>query len=337
MPHNHLETVLLKDEVIKEQVKELKNSFGVDVHYFWDEEKLPHFGEGWICEYIILGLTFGTGIAVKELIQAPFKHLGQVGFKAICDLFRLTAARFKREKSFFFVNNVVKGRTLTIFMDNAKLSDSNFIVASLQILEKLSFLIETGDEFTTEYYEGSLLIMYDSRCEDIMIFPHRFDIEHENASMLTTSYGWAMWDKPDAKKDETFRLDNLFLIRAIFHRSLHEYATAISFFNKATKENINNMDAHMELGNTFYNRGKYQEAVDAWLRALDVTAESVRLPKIYFNLGCGMVKLNNMKRAVRMFEKALESGLNGELIKSDPDLSQFRRSEHYGQLLKLLD
>ena len=337
MQHNHLKTVLLKDEVIKEQVEELKNHFGVDVHYFWDEDKLPHFGEGWIVHYIIIGLTFGAGIVAKELIEAPFKKLGEVGFKAICDLFRLTAARFKREKSFFFVNNLVKGRTLTIFMDNAKLSDSNFIVASQQILEKLSFLIETEDEFTTEYYEGSLLIMYDSRCEDIMIFPHRFDIEHENASMLTTSYGWAMWDKPDVKKDETFRLDNLFLIRAIFHRSLHEYTTAISFFNKATKENINNMDAHMELGNTFYNMGKYHEAVDAWLRELDVTAESERLPGIYFNIGCGMVKLNNMKRAVGMFEKALESGLNRKLIKTDSDLSQFRRSEHYRQLLKLLD
>jgi len=93
----------------------------------------------------------------------------------------------------------------------------------------------------------------------------------------------------------------------------------------------------MELGNTFYNMGKYHDAVDAWFRALDVTAESERLLETYFNLGCGMVKLNKMKRAVGMFEKALESGLKGELIKSDPDLSQFRRSKHYGQLLKLLD
>ena len=337
MQHNHLETVLLKDGVIKEQVRELKNRFGVDVHYFWDESQLSHFGEGEIVNYIIVGLTFSAGIAAKTLIEAPVKKLVDIGFKAIYDLFKLTATRFKRKKSLFFMKTEVKGRTLTIFMDKAKLSDNNFILESQQVLENLSFLIEKGDEFATEYYEGSLIIMYDSRCEDIMIYPSRFDIEYESASLLITSYGWAIMDKPNATGDEAFRLDNLFLIRAIFHRSLHEDVTAISFFKKAIKENINNLDAHMELGNTFYRGGKYQEAVAAWLKVLDVKGESVRSPEIYFNLGCGMVKLNNMKRALRMFEKALESGLNGELIKSDLDLAQFRRSEHYGQLLKLLD
>ncbi|MHC4648701.1 MAG: tetratricopeptide repeat protein [Planctomycetota bacterium] len=335
MQHNHLENVLLKDDAIKEQVEDLKDRFGVDVHYFWDEARIPKLGAG---DYIILGLTFGVGIAAKTLIERGTEILSEIALKAIRDFFKRVADRFVTNITLFFMKTEVKGRTLTVLMDKARLSDNNFLLESQQILEKLILLIEREDEFATEYYDGPLIIKYDRRCEDIMIYPSEFDIEYKSATVLTTSYGWAIVDKPNAAGYEAFRLDNLFLIRAIFHRSLQEYVTAFSFFKRAIKENINNVDAHIELGNTFYHGGRYREAVDAWDRALDVTAESdVRLAEIYFNLACGMVKLKNMKGAARRFEKALESGLDGELIKSDPDLGNFRRSEHYGELLKHLD
>lgn len=66
--------------------------------------------------------------------------------------------------------------------------------------------------------------------------------------------------------------------------------------------------------NTFYNEGKYAEAIDTYNHILETGKHSAEL---YFNLGNAHYKLNNIAPSIYFYEKALQLSPNDEDIKNN--------------------
>ncbi len=73
-------------------------------------------------------------------------------------------------------------------------------------------------------------------------------------------------------------------------------------------------EANFEQGKELYKNGKYQQAVDAWMKILDNGEHSAEL---YFNLGNAQYKLNNIGPSVYYYEKALQLSPNDSDIKNN--------------------
>ncbi|MGE5944024.1 MAG: tetratricopeptide repeat protein [Flavobacteriales bacterium] len=72
--------------------------------------------------------------------------------------------------------------------------------------------------------------------------------------------------------------------------------------------------ALFEKGNTLYNQGKYNEAIDAYKTILDTKNHSAEL---YYNLGNAYYKLNKVAPSIYYYEKALQLAPNDHDIKNN--------------------
>ena len=72
--------------------------------------------------------------------------------------------------------------------------------------------------------------------------------------------------------------------------------------------------ALFEKGNTLYNQGKYNEAIDAYKTILDSKNHSAEL---YYNLGNAYYKLNKVAPSIYYYEKALQLDPNDNDIKNN--------------------
>lgn len=82
-------------------------------------------------------------------------------------------------------------------------------------------------------------------------------------------------------------------------------------------------DAIFKIGNDHYAQGRYQEAIDAYKRILDLNQESAAL---YFNLANANYKLNNIGPTVFYYEKALQL---------DPLDLQIRNNASFAENMKI--
>ncbi len=78
-----------------------------------------------------------------------------------------------------------------------------------------------------------------------------------------------------------------------------------------------------KIGNDHYAQGRYQEAIDAYTRILDLNQESAEL---YYNLANANYKLNNIGPTIFYFEKALQL---------DPSDSQIRNNAAFAENMKI--
>lgn len=69
-----------------------------------------------------------------------------------------------------------------------------------------------------------------------------------------------------------------------------------------------------EQGNTLYNEGKYEEAIEKYEAVLNTKQHSAEL---YFNLGNSHYKLNNVAPCIYYYEKALQLKPNDKEIKNN--------------------
>lgn len=84
-----------------------------------------------------------------------------------------------------------------------------------------------------------------------------------------------------------------------------------------------NTDAIFKIGNDHYAQGRYQEAIDAYKRVLDLNQESAAL---YYNLANANYKLNNIGPTVFYYEKALQL---------HPSDSQIRNNAAFAENMKI--
>lgn len=73
-------------------------------------------------------------------------------------------------------------------------------------------------------------------------------------------------------------------------------------------------DAIFKIGNDHYAQGRYQEAIEAYSRILDLNQESAAL---YYNLANANYKLNNIGPTVYYYEKALQLDPSDRDIKNN--------------------
>ncbi|MDN3723030.1 tetratricopeptide repeat protein [Aequorivita sp. SDUM287046] len=82
----------------------------------------------------------------------------------------------------------------------------------------------------------------------------------------------------------------------------------VSFSGIGQNENL------FEQGKELYKNGKYQQAVNAWMKILDNGQHSAEL---YFNLGNAQYKLNHIGPSIYYYEKALQLSPNDNDIKNN--------------------
>jgi len=83
------------------------------------------------------------------------------------------------------------------------------------------------------------------------------------------------------------------------------------------------IDAIFKTGNDHYAQGRYQEAIDAYTRVLDLNHESGAL---YYNLANANYKLNNIAPTLFYYEKALQLA---------PTDSQIRNNAAFAENMKI--
>ena len=82
-------------------------------------------------------------------------------------------------------------------------------------------------------------------------------------------------------------------------------------------------DAIFKIGNDHYAQGRYQEAIEAYTRILDLNQESAAL---YYNLANANYKLNNIGPTVYYYEKALQL---------DPSDSDIKNNAAFADTMKI--
>ena len=91
----------------------------------------------------------------------------------------------------------------------------------------------------------------------------------------------------------------------------------------ASMASAQNTEGIFNIGNDHYAQGRYQEAIDAYKRVLDLNQESAAL---YFNLANANYKLNNIGPTVFYYEKALQL---------DPSDRQIRNNAAFAENMKI--
>lgn len=319
MSHHHmskLNKIFENQTDISQKANRLKHNFNVEPCYYWDEASMPHLGQGWVVDYIILGLTFAAGVAAKAFIEEPFKRIGLKAFDAAIDFFGLFSRKIKRQKMFFYIKTNVNTTKITVFLEDSILKNNEKVQQSYQLLEKLTFLIKKQDVFVTEYCPGPFLIIYDKRCKEFTIWPCGFFFEKEKlpvTPILLSSYSWVFINEPDVQANPSLKLDNIYLIRALFHRSLGEYSIAFSYFEKTLAENGNNFEALLELGITKFEDSSFDEAVIIWKKVMDSSRDSSLKARACYNTACAYSKLGLMEKAEEILKEANELDLTGDI------------------------
>ena len=175
---------------------------------------------------------------------------------------------------------------------------------------------------------NSLIIKWDTRCKEFMIYPGEFN--PENSPLPIGEYGSLMINEDS---NPSFELVNLFIIRAIFHRSLFEYNESIDYFMKALNLSPQNPSFLLEIGTTYYLWDNLSKAIYYWERAADNAVNNSDIEgKAYFNIACAESKLGNMDKVLSMLKLALENNINFNDIINDPDLAEFRQDGHFKEL-----
>ncbi len=82
----------------------------------------------------------------------------------------------------------------------------------------------------------------------------------------------------------------------------------VSFSGIAQNETL------FEQGKELYKNGKYQQAINSWMKILDNGEHSAEL---YFNLGNAQYKLNHIGPSIYYYEKALQLSPNDQDIKNN--------------------
>lgn len=264
-PDPGLQRLLSADKQIRSLADDLTRSYSLSSTRVWDERDQPHLGEGWLCEYVIYGLSTGAGLALSSFVKAYFSETGRSAWKKTVQLFSSLAAKLRRKKMVFFLSAPLGERKIFLVLDEKSLSDEEILEECNRVYGQLLQLALRNDELTTEYCPGSLLTMYDERCKDVMIYSVAFDLEQDSAALLATPFAWIITGHSEYdKKGHYTSLSNLCLVRGVFHRSLSDFAKAREWLEKALDLEPGNLDLYLEIGRTCLWAGAYGEAVTAW-------------------------------------------------------------------------
>ena len=89
----------------------------------------------------------------------------------------------------------------------------------------------------------------------------------------------------------------------IFQENIKDLDAAISSYQQAYNLNPNDVDIYLNLGNVFFEKGSYDNALVVYKKALETSPHSARL---HCNLGYLYWGKGNIEEAIKEYEKAIQ-------------------------------
>lgn len=174
MKNDHLKDLFaIHPDIEREFMTVSKDPF-IEPVYFRDESRHPHFGEGWICSYIIVGISAFAGLAASSFIKTYFSKAGEAAWDATVRLFKRVANKLKREKMFFYFD-IRRGKIrLFAVVDEKALSDKYFIDNGYQMTGKH---IKTIEKARKLFAADTFLLKYVPEEKFFLTFPIEKDFE----------------------------------------------------------------------------------------------------------------------------------------------------------------
>lgn len=113
-----------------------------------------------------------------------------------------------------------------------------------------------------------------------------------------------------------------------------KWADAARAYEAITKAEAANGRAWYRLGVALHNLGRYQQAVEAYQKALGIN----QIPVGMYNLACSYARMGEKEKAFEWLTKALKAGFaQVALLKTDADLASLRDDARFTELLALAD
>ncbi len=335
MKEQPLQRMLSADMELTDEVRDIGKKHYVRPIYYWDETEAGHIGAGWLIEYIVLGVGIGAGVATASFLKSYFTEAGKAAWQATVKLFRHVAEKLQRKKMFFFARTQSKSSEVVVWLDDSLLKRQDVLDQAYDMMAKLLFLIETDDVFITQHCRGTLVIKYDDRCNDLMIYMWGSHLNLPEAVPMMP-YSWLFHDGSYAKEEFT-ELHFLFLARAIFHRSLHEMKQAEEYFRNAISAKPEFPTAYFQMGNMFFLDEQYRKAINAWDKMISMEGDrGAYVDQAYFNIACAYSKMGDFDAAAENLKKAVAAGVDPYLVQRDPDLQEFRQDKRFQEIEQTL-
>ena len=108
----------------------------------------------------------------------------------------------------------------------------------------------------------------------------------------------------------------------------------ISFYEKLLRAYPNFLDVLIPLGDAYTRRGLHEKGLEVDLRLTTLRQDD---PLAWYNLACSFSLLNRIDDSIRALQRAFELGYRDlTYLRSDPDLTNLRRSPQYLQFVQTL-
>lgn len=110
----------------------------------------------------------------------------------------------------------------------------------------------------------------------------------------------------------------------------NQWNEAIQAFEAITKANPGNGLAWFRLGMAFHSAGKYDQAIPALQKAVEI----LKGPMVMFRLGCTFARKNEPDKAWEWLDKAAQAGFNQpQLVQSSQELASLQKEDRYKEFL----
>ncbi len=89
-----------------------------------------------------------------------------------------------------------------------------------------------------------------------------------------------------------------------------KYADAEVNFKKGLEENMESFEGHFNLGDAYYQQGRYDEAIKSYQNALGLAKDDYMKSKVFHNIGNSLLKAQKLKESVGAYAEALKHDPN---------------------------
>ncbi|MDO5616905.1 MAG: tetratricopeptide repeat protein, partial [Cruoricaptor ignavus] len=105
------------------------------------------------------------------------------------------------------------------------------------------------------------------------------------------------------------------------------YETSSSKFMDAVKSNEKDFAAHYNLGNSFYKRKMYEEAIAEYAKAETLAKNSADKAAALYNQGNAYMKNDRTDKAAEFYKKALKQEPYNETIRENYEIAMLKEKE----------
>lgn len=262
-----------------------------------------------------LFLNYYYKSAINEYTQAISKNPNSTEA-----LKRLAEAYIKDNEPALAEETFKKALQITPDSNEIKLGIARSLLNQNETEKAKTIIWELPTEFTpARYYQAISLVLYEKYDEANKIFEELNNTENVSAKIKSNSEIFIS----AKEKIDLYAKDDVLFAKLIYLYALslsEEYNSAIPQLFALINEKTNYRDAWIVLGFSYLNAGKYNEAIDALIKARDLDSEK---PETMFYLGIAYFANNELEKSIYYLQKA-------QTLKFKPsDLLELKLAEVY--------